>query len=92
MSEWWNDEVPSFVVVGRVNAGKSATLATLLEVDDEGFGSWLPCRVVGSQGTAGSSTLHLEFVDLSPSQFAFVRNLVNHARAGGAHGGMPLAA
>lgn len=35
MTEWWNDEVPSFVVVGRVNAGKSSTLATLLEVDDD---------------------------------------------------------
>lgn len=35
MSDWWNDEVPSFVVVGRVNAGKSSTLATLLEVDDD---------------------------------------------------------
>ncbi|BCX47368.1 GTP-binding protein [Haloferula helveola] len=35
MNDWWNDKVPSFVVVGRVNAGKSATLATLLEVDDD---------------------------------------------------------
>ena len=26
--------IPSFAVVGRVNAGKTATLATLLEVDD----------------------------------------------------------
>jgi len=33
--DWWNPKVPSFVVVGRVNAGKSATLATLLEVDDD---------------------------------------------------------
>jgi len=29
-----NDDIPSFAVVGRVNAGKTATLATLLEVDD----------------------------------------------------------
>ncbi|BCU75669.1 GTPase/DUF3482 domain-containing protein [Luteolibacter sp. LG18] len=29
-----SQEVPSFAVVGRVNAGKTATLATLLEVDD----------------------------------------------------------
>lgn len=28
-------EVPVFAVVGRVNAGKSATLATLLEIDDD---------------------------------------------------------
>ena len=35
MNDWWNEEVPAFVVVGRVNAGKSATLATLLEVDDD---------------------------------------------------------
>lgn len=35
MKDWWNENVPAFVVVGRVNAGKSATLATLLEVDDD---------------------------------------------------------
>lgn len=35
MNDWWKEGVPSFVVVGRVNAGKSATLATLLEVDDD---------------------------------------------------------
>ena len=35
MNEWWKDGVPAFVVVGRVNSGKSATLATLLEVDDD---------------------------------------------------------
>ena len=33
--DWWHPEIPSFVVVGRVNAGKSSTLATLLEVDDD---------------------------------------------------------
>jgi len=33
--DWWKADVPSFVVVGRVNAGKTATLATLLEVDDD---------------------------------------------------------
>ena len=27
-------EVPSFAVVGRVNMGKSAVIATLLEIDD----------------------------------------------------------
>ena len=30
-----NPEIPAFAVVGRVNAGKSATLATLLEIDDD---------------------------------------------------------
>lgn len=30
-----NGEIPVFAVVGRVNAGKTATLATLLEIDDE---------------------------------------------------------
>ena len=29
-----NDDVPSFAVVGRVNMGKSAVIATLLEIDD----------------------------------------------------------
>jgi hypothetical protein len=76
----------------RVAMAEPVTLHDfLLEVDDGGFGSWLPCRVVGSHQTAGAATLHLEFVDLSPSQIAFVRNLVTHARAGGAHGGLPLA-
>lgn len=35
MGTWVNDEIPAFAVVGRVNAGKTATLATLLEVDDD---------------------------------------------------------
>jgi hypothetical protein len=30
-----NTPIPAFAVVGRVNAGKSATLATLLEIDDD---------------------------------------------------------
>jgi hypothetical protein len=34
MSEWIQPEVPAFAVVGRVNTGKSAVLATLLEIDD----------------------------------------------------------
>jgi hypothetical protein len=57
----------------------------LLEVDDAGFGAWLPCRVVGTQETDGRKVLHLEFINLSAPQFAFVRNLVSHARemAGG---------
>jgi hypothetical protein len=57
----------------------------LLEVDDAGFGAWLPCHVVGVQETDGRKVLHLEFINLSAPQFAFVRNLVSHARemAGG---------
>jgi hypothetical protein len=35
MASWLSEDVPAFAVVGRVNAGKSATLATLLEVDDD---------------------------------------------------------
>ena len=34
MSDWVQAEVPAFAVVGRVNMGKSAVLATLLEIDD----------------------------------------------------------
>jgi GTPase Era involved in 16S rRNA processing len=34
MSEWVQNDVPAFAVVGRVNMGKSAVLATLLEIDD----------------------------------------------------------
>lgn len=35
MSKWLKNDIPAFAVVGRVNAGKSATLATLLEIDDD---------------------------------------------------------
>jgi hypothetical protein len=35
MGTWLNEDIPAFAVVGRVNAGKTATLATLLEIDDE---------------------------------------------------------
>jgi hypothetical protein len=34
MSEWVQPEIPTFAVVGRVNMGKSAVIATLLEIDD----------------------------------------------------------
>ncbi len=34
MSDWVTANVPAFAVVGRVNMGKSAVLATLLEIDD----------------------------------------------------------
>ena len=34
MSDWVQADVPAFAVVGRVNMGKSAVLATLLEIDD----------------------------------------------------------
>ncbi len=34
MSKWVTQDVPAFVVVGKVNMGKSSVLATLLEIDD----------------------------------------------------------
>jgi len=34
MNHWVQTDVPAFAVVGRVNMGKSAALATLLEIDD----------------------------------------------------------
>jgi hypothetical protein len=34
MSEWVQQNIPAFAVIGRVNMGKSAVLATLLEIDD----------------------------------------------------------
>ncbi len=34
MSDWVQHDVPTFAVVGRVNMGKSAVIATLLEIDD----------------------------------------------------------
>lgn len=34
MNPWVQPDVPAFAVVGRVNMGKSAVLATLLEIDD----------------------------------------------------------
>jgi hypothetical protein len=35
MKKWINENIPCFAVVGRVNMGKSAVLATLLEIDDD---------------------------------------------------------
>lgn len=35
MGTWLTDDIPAFAVVGRVNAGKTSTLATLLEIDDD---------------------------------------------------------
>jgi hypothetical protein len=34
MAEWVQPNIPTFAVVGRVNMGKSAVIATLLEIDD----------------------------------------------------------
>jgi hypothetical protein len=48
MSEWIVSGVPTFAVVGRVNMGKSAVLATLLEVVDD--------RVVRVSATPGETT------------------------------------
>ena len=48
MSTWIASGIPNFAVVGRVNMGKSAVLATLLEVDDD--------RVVRISPTPGETT------------------------------------
>lgn len=67
MSEWTSEEVPVFAVVGRVNMGKSAVLATLLEIDDD--------KVIRVSPTPGETTRcqalpvefdgeeHLRFID-----------------------------
>ncbi len=34
MNDWVSHDIPAFAVIGRVNMGKSAVLATLLEIDD----------------------------------------------------------
>lgn len=48
MSAWVTEGVPTFAVVGRVNMGKSAVLATLLEVDDD--------EVIRVDATPGATT------------------------------------
>jgi len=48
MSKWIKEGVPAFVVVGRINMGKSAVLATLLEVDDD--------RIIRVSPTPGETT------------------------------------
>ena len=48
MNEWIPDGVPVFAVVGRINMGKSAVLATLLEVDDD--------KVIRVDPTPGATT------------------------------------
>ena len=48
MSEWVTEGIPCFAVVGRINMGKSAVLATLLEVDDD--------RVIRVSSTPGETT------------------------------------
>jgi len=67
VSEWTSEEVPVFAVVGRVNMGKSAVLATLLEIDDD--------KVIRVSATPGETTRcqalpvefdgeeHLRFID-----------------------------
>ena len=54
-----DEDVPVFAVVGKVNAGKSSVLATLLEVDDD--------RIIRISNTPGETTrcqvLPLEFDD-----------------------------
>ena len=57
MSEWVTEGVPAFAVVGRINMGKSAVLATLLEVDDDDV-----IRVDATPGaTTHSQALPVEF-------------------------------
>jgi len=57
MSEWVTGGVPAFAVVGRINMGKSAVLATLLEVDDDDV-----IRVDATPGaTTHSQVLPVEF-------------------------------
>lgn len=41
-----------------------------------GYGATLPCEIVGSGGDEGRVVLHLKFVGLTPSQLAFVRNVI----------------
>ncbi len=48
MSEGASEAVPRFAVVGRINMGKSAVLATLLEVDDD--------RIIRVSPTPGETT------------------------------------
>ena len=67
MSRWVADGIPTFAVVGRVNMGKSAVLATLLEIDDD--------QVIRISPTPGETTRcqvlpvvfdgheHLRFID-----------------------------
>ena len=49
MSDWVDKQIPAFAVVGRVNSGKTATLATLLEVDDN--------EILRISATPGETTL-----------------------------------
>ncbi len=67
MNRWVAGGIPTFAVVGRVNMGKSAVLATLLEIDDD--------QVIRISPTPGETTRcqvlpvvfdgheHLRFID-----------------------------
>lgn len=48
MSEWIPEDGPAFAVVGRINQGKSAVLATLLEVDSD--------KIIRVDPTPGATT------------------------------------
>ncbi|WP_193211900.1 GTPase/DUF3482 domain-containing protein [Luteolibacter marinus] len=59
MGNWLSGDIPAFAVVGRVNAGKTATLATLLEIDDDEL-----LRISGTPGeTTGVQVLPVRYDD-----------------------------
>ena len=53
MNDWVQRDIPTFAVVGRVNMGKSAVLATLLEIDDNEL-----IRVSATPGETTRCQLH----------------------------------
>jgi hypothetical protein len=67
MNHWTADGIPTFAVVGRINMGKSAVLATLLEIDDDHLirvsptpGETTRCQVLPVEF---DGTEHLRFID-----------------------------
>lgn len=53
MNDWVHRDIPTFAVVGRVNMGKSAVIATLLEIDDNEL-----IRVSATPGETTRCQLH----------------------------------
>lgn len=65
MTDWIQRDIPAFAVVGRVNMGKSAVLATLLEIDDNEL-----IRVSPTPGETTRCQLHrVVFNDLECLRF-----------------------
>ena len=66
-ASWCTSGVPTFAVVGKVNMGKSAVLATLLEEDDVDVMAWAlktaptPPRF---QGELMAAMQRLDYVDI----------------------------